>query len=356
MIIYSSFAFFYILCITLSASSIQKQRAVLILALIILSILIASRELWPDQRVYEIAFERAPMPWEFSLTTQPFGYSEKGYLFLASIVKVFSQKTFVYLFAMGALSMYLLYKNLYKYCAIPLLGLCDYIARFLLNRDFQQMRSSLAILIIILGIDFLYKRKIWNFFFVVLLAYQFHHMSLLAIPIYFLCTVKFTKKQIVIGLILAFIISQTFAESISGIVDAMSEDLSYQTYTQGGYVNEAKGLANPMIYFQILILLVYNFFDKKIRQVTPYYDIFNAGYFYSTLILIIFCNYTALSGRTSTLFATYEIFILPLIIGGLPKSQKMIGYISIGIVLFYFFYTKYTAVQSVIGMPIIPIN
>ncbi len=296
-----------------------------------------------DELVYQIAFDMAPLPWDFSFNAKPFGYAESGYWFLASCVKVIVDDNRFYLYVMGGLSMFLLYKNLQRYSVFPLIGLCVYIGRFLLNRDFIQMRSSLAILLVLLGIYLIKERKMWHYLLLVFVAYQFHHMAIIGLPLYFLCLLKLKKSHIVIGLVLAFIVSQVMFSSIANFVEAYSEDLQYSTYTEGMYVDDAKGLANPMIYFQVFILLMFTFMEDRLRCCSSYYGIFRTGYFYSTLFLIIFCNYTALSGRTSTMFATLEIFMLPLMAKSLSKKWRTIFLLACGVVFIYFFHDKYSS-------------
>lgn len=144
-----AFALFYVVCLSLLSTKLKWQDRFLMMVLCIFTILIGTRNGWPDQGVYEIAFNEAPLPWEINWFGEIYGYAEHGYLLLASIVKLIYNNVTFYFLAMGGLSMFLLYKGLKMYCAIPLLGLCDYVGRFLLNRDFQQMRSSLAILLLI---------------------------------------------------------------------------------------------------------------------------------------------------------------------------------------------------------------
>ena len=337
------FIFFYVIVIGLVEVKFRGkyQKSLLILTCVVLTFLIGFRDRWPDEEVYVAAFNRAPNIWGFSLNLQPFGYVERGYLLLASVVKTIYNDSRFYLLVMGGLSMFLLYKSLQKYCIIPLIGLCDYIARFLLNRDFIQMRSSLAILLIVLALKYVYEKKMWHYLAVVFVAYQIHHLAMIAVPFYFLCMVKFKKWHIVVGIIIAMILSQTLAGFISGTVDEYSTDLNYVTYTQGSYVTAALGLRNPMIYFQIFILLLFTFSDRELRSRYQLYDVYRTGYFFSTLILIFFCNYTALSGRTSTVFATLEMFILPMITLKWQPKKRIIYYLGIGVVFFYFFAVKY---------------
>ena len=131
-----AFALFYVACTSLSSLKEKWQERYLVLFLCVFTFLIGTRVGWPDQGVYQIAFSEAPLPWEINWFGKIYGYAEHGYLLLASIVKLVYNSATFYFLAMGGLSMLLLYKGLKMYCAIPLLGLCDYAGRFLLNRDF----------------------------------------------------------------------------------------------------------------------------------------------------------------------------------------------------------------------------
>ena len=344
-----AFALLYFACTYSSFTSGKWQERFLVLFLGVFAVLIGTRNGWPDQGVYEIAFDEAPLPWEINWFGEIYGYAEHGYLLLASIVKLIYNNATFYFLAMGGISMFLLYKGLKMYCAIPLLGLCDYAGRFLLNRDFQQMRSSLAILLLILAIKLIHDRKLVAYMLVVLLAYQFHHLSLLGIPLYFLYKIRIGPISIIFSIVMAMLLSQLLAGSISGVVDDYSQDLNYDTYVQGEYVEEALGLRNPMIYFQIVILMVYTFMELALASKDKFYYLFRWAYFYSTLILIFFCNYTALSGRTSTVFATCEMFMLPSIAMGLGKEKRFGFYVVVGVILVYFFWSKYRSVMMMLG-------
>lgn len=341
------FALFYIICIVLVYWKYKRVNQFLIISLCALAFMIGIRDGWPDELVYQMAFDQAPYPWQV-WSVEPFGYAEHGYLFIASVIKLIFNSSRFYLFVMGAVSMYLLYKNLQKYCIIPLIGLCDYMARFLLNRDFIQMRSSLVILMILLSLDLIKEKKFWLYMGIIFIGYQCHHMALIGIPLYFLGQIKISKNHIIFGLLIAALLSQTLATAISNTVDAYSEDLQYQTYTEGNYA-EGKGLANPMIYFQAVILLIFTFYESALRKKYNNYYLMRTTYFYSTLILIFFSNYTALASRTSTMFATSEMFILPWIATALPKSRRLVYYIALGFVFIYFFNAKYSEAKKMMG-------
>lgn len=326
----------------------DNKKLILIISLITITFLIALRQNFPDQGAYEDAFIASPPITSFSTENIEIGYVETGYLFLASIVKVIMNNVTFYLFMMGALSMFLLYKSLNTYCILPLIGLANYVGRFLINRDFIQMRSSLAILLIIFASKFLVKKQYIKYLLIILLAYQFHHMAFIAIPFIFIYRYQPSNKIIIISLIVAAALSQFAMQSISAIVESWSQDLNYEAYTQHEYILQSLGLSNPMIYWQLFILALFMSKEKEISQQTQFYKLFRSGYFYSTLILILFCNYNALSGRTSTLFATFEIFIIPLIIYNYKGIPKILFSILFSIMISYFFYTKYTETMRMI--------
>lgn len=330
----------------------DNKKLILIISLIIITFLIALRQHFPDQGAYEDAFIVSPPVTSFSTENIEIGYTETGYLFLASIVKAIMNNVTFYLFMMGALSMFLLYKSLNTYCILPLIGLANYVGRFLINRDFIQMRSSLAILLIIFASKYLLKKQYIKYLLVILLAYQFHHLAFIAIPFIFIYRYQPSNKIIIISLIVAAALSQFAMQSISAIVESWSQDLNYEVYTQQDYVDSALGLRNPMIYWQIFILGLFILKEKEISQQTPFYHFFKSGYFYSTLILILFCNYTALSGRTSTLFATFEIFIIPLIINNSKNISKNLLSLFFAIMFSYFLYAKYTETMQKILLEI----
>ena len=333
-------------CATTWKIKLRSQEQIFVSILVLLTLFIGLRSLkWPDTEVYVMAFVNSPDIIHIS-QGEPYGYAEYGYYAICCFIKTFTDSWRVYLMMMAALSMWLLYKNLKEYSLVPLMGLADYIGRFLLNRDMVQMRSSLVILIIMWATKYAYERKPIQYFLFVLLGYQFHHMALIAVPFYFIANVKFKNWMVITGLLVALVLSQTIAGSIESYVDHYSQDLQYTTYTTEEYKEEALGLRNPMIYFQTVILLLYCFCRKRLHKSIEYYEVFKSGYFYSTLILILFCNYTALSGRTSTMFATMEAFVLPYIYvscKGVVRSLFAVGCFAVFI---YFFAEKYMQAVS----------
>ena len=296
---------------------------------------------WADTEVYVMSFlDYTPTFSDLTQYSQPYGYGEMGFYYIGVVVKTFTSNVTVYLLVVALLSFFFLYKAFDKYCLYPILGVCAYISRFYLARNFIQIRAGLSYAIILMAVQYI-TTKYWKRYFAwVFVAYLFHHSAIIAVPLYFLCMIEIKKKHIVIGVVLAFIIAGVYSNIIRVLVSDYAEDLSAVTYVTEQYQREW-GLSNPMIYFQTFLLMVYTFTEDRMRLTTSHYITIRNAYFYSTVILIILSCYTALSGRVSSMFATLEMVIVPSIAYSFMKKDRWIAYLGMGAALTAIFYLNY---------------
>ncbi len=314
----------------------RKTRIALLVTCFILTWLAGNKDVtkWADSDSYIICLNFTPTLYDFDISSKPYGYSELGFYWLSVFIKTLSNSYSFYFFMIAAFSLWAIYKGLYKYCCYPLLGMAIYIARFFSGRNLEQIRSGLAYAILLLGIKYLTERDWKRFFLIVFVAYQFHHSVIVAVPLYFMTFIKIKKWHVIVGLVIAFILGGFFQGELQNYVTDQVEDFdlsSAASYTHGIEVEQAKGLANPLIYFQTLILLFYTFAEKKVKRVDAHYYTIRAAYLYSTMILITFCMFIALSTRTSTMFATLEIIMLPSLLRAFGKGFFNIGYLALSL-------------------------
>ena len=267
---------------------------------------------------------------------EPFGYSEYGFYFLGVIFKTFSSNTTAYLTFIAALTFIFMYKDFKRYCYYPLFGVAAYISRFYIARNFIQIRAGLSYAIILWAVQYISKRDWKRYFFWIIIAYQFHESAILAVPLYFLCMINIKKWHIWTGIAVAFILGGVFTGFMRGLVSEYASDIA-STYVQDDYQREW-GLLNPVIYFQLAVLYLYTQNEEVLKNTSEDYYTMRTAYFYSTFILISVSMYTALSGRTSSMFSTLEMAIIPPIINTLSKKNRSIAYIGMGIVLTALFY------------------
>ncbi len=328
------YIFFYLFALLAEQMKSIDKRNVLIVTCIVMTFLAGTRDpsRWADTSVYVGSFVNYTNTiFEWSSLDQPWGYTEYGFYFLGVIFKTFSSNATAYLTFIAALSFIFMYKNFRRYCYYPLFGVAAYISRFYLARNFIQIRAGLSYAIILWAVQYISKRDWKRYFLWIFIAYQFHESAILAVPLYFLCMINIKKWHIWTGIAIAFILGGVFTEPMRNLVADYASDIA-STYVQDEYQREW-GLLNPVIYFQLAVLYLYTQNEEVLKKTSEDYYTMRTAYFYSTFILISLSMYTALSGRTSSMFATLEMAIIPPIINTLSKKNRSIAYIGLGIVL-----------------------
>lgn len=343
MFIILAYVALYLFALMAEGASDKNKRRLLMLTCLALVLFAGFRDFsWADTNIYRIGFEEfTPSFSNIVMVDRPYGYIEKGFFYLGVFVKTFTDNVYIYFLFIALLSFYFLYKAFDKYCIYPLLGVCAYVSRFYIARNLIQIRAGLSYAIILVAVQYITKRDWKRYFGLVFIAYLFHQSALIAVPLYFLCLINIKKKHIVVGIIVAFIISYFYSGFVKQLVGSNASDLNVTTYVTNQYTREF-GLSNPMIYFQLFLLLMYTFTEKKMRLTTEHYETIRNAYFYSTLILITFSCYTALSGRTSSMFATLEMVIIPSIAFSFMKRNRWLAFTVMGVVLTAIFYMNWT--------------
>ncbi len=334
--VFVAFVVFYLFSMGADGQDKKMRKLILFLSCLILAYFAGTRSmLWSDTIVYVIDFNLSNDIFHFSPLDTPIGYSEKGYHFLAVLIKSFTDSSVVYLSIISYLSFYFIYRGIRNYSLYPMLGLCIYVSRFMIGRNMMQIRACLAIAIIISFTYLVKEKKWWAYFFVLFLCYQLHHSSLVAAPLLLLGVLNYniSRKQIYGGLIISFFIAQFYGGYVRNIVSNSDwmMDMASSYIQEGSEKAFSNDLTNPVIWFQTIVLLMFTYYEDRLKNLTGYYYIYRNAYFVSTVILIVMCQYAVVAARTSTLFATFECMIIPLLLTLFPKKERTIPYAIIGI-------------------------
>ena len=340
------FFIFYLYAAFLEIKGGRNRNGLLVFSCVVFALIAGLRDVyyWPDTMVYVLSFkEHTPNIFQVSFSDQPFGYSEFGFYLLQSIVKTFFNSYTIFFLVVSALSFRYLYKNLKEYSVFPLIGLCAYIARFYMGRNFMQIRAGLAYAIILISIKYIYEKDWKRYFLILFIAWLFHRSAIIGIPLYFICNwMKVKKNHIIIALIISFIIGIFGQGFVHMIVEDNASDLNVgdRYIDAGGEKRQVEGLGmrNPMIYFQCFLLLSYTFLEKRLAPLNKYYYVIRNAYLYSTMILICFCTYRVLSARSSSIYATLEIAIIPSLIFLFSKKNRQLAIFIAGVILTTIFY------------------
>lgn len=351
MVYIIGFVLFFIFAIFVDLSKIAKQTKgrLLFVTLGAIALMVGFREprIWNDSMVYLVSFQNASTLETLSLTDVPIGYSEFGFYLIGVILKTIVDNSVIYFVFISALTFFFLYCFLKEYCLFPLIGLCIYMGRFLVGRNMMQIRAALAIAIILLATKYVTEKKLWKFLLVVVIGYCIHHSMLLVIPLYFISKIKIKKIHIVLGLCVAFVVAGYFSSTIIGLMRGSDfvNEMAVSYVQEGGRFAYSSSLANPMIYYQSLVLLIFTFFENQLSRYTPHYYTIRNAYFFSTILLIVLCSFAIVAARTSTIFATYEIIIIPLFILLFNKQNRFLPILIILVLFSIFFALNWKPVE-----------
>lgn len=336
-IIYYLFSIYY-----LEALKGNNRRNYLLFVTIVVAIVIGIRNpvAWSDSGVYMQDFiDNAKSFGELTPFDRPGAYGEMGFYYLGVIAKsIYNSTTFYFLFV-SVLSMLFLYLSLEKYSIFPFIGLYIYLGRFV-GRNTIQIRAALAIAIIIWGTVYVTKRQLWKYLIVVFVASRFHTSAYIALPLCLMSYVDIKRWHIYLGLAVAFVIAGLYGGAVNNIVS--QSDIANEWARS--YVQEdsekafSNDLTNPVIWYQSVALILMTLYEDKMKKLTDHYYTFRNGYFYSTIILIVLCQYAVLAARLSTIFATYEIIIIPLFLKLFNKTNRNLLYFAIGILYYLLFF------------------
>ena len=194
---------------------------------------------------------------------------EYGYFVWQIIVSVFTPNRYIFILV-TTLTIYLLFFRVmrkymldYPLAVIVFMGMLFYFTM-------TYLRAVFAIAILWQGIQYIWERMFWKYAFFVVLAASFHTSILIALVMYFIPIKRYSKKTIIIWLILCFIVGMTplpniiLANAGSLTEKNTGEVNAYELQEQGfriEYVLE-------VLFFIWLIFKNYNKIDMDKRTLT----------------------------------------------------------------------------------------
>lgn len=344
----ATFIFAVFFLFSIGAAPIEKKRRDIILGLVffLLALYAGNRDIWAwsDTGIYEMSFRETKSLFDFSFFDQVYGYSERGFWLLGVLVKTFTSSVVAYFTFIAAITYLFLFEDLKRYCFFPFIGLCVYLARFMCGREMTQIRAALAIVVIIYATQYIKRNQYWKCLAFLILAYSFHTSAIVALPLLLFNNFSFSKVQIYWGVILSFVIAGLYGGIIKDVVSTSDfvNEMAHSYVEEGSDKAWSNDLTNPMIYYQSFILFFFTFYEDRLSKITPYYYIIRNAYFYSTVILIVLCQYAVLAARTSTIFATYEIVMVPLLILNFHNKNRWIPLVAIFVFYSIMFYLNWS--------------
>ena len=114
---------------------------------------------------------------------------------------------------------------------------------------------------------------------------------------------------------------------------------SYNYNSRKSYNTENLGLINPVLIFQLMLCIIFFYYESILKKAQKGYYIIRNAYLYSTILLVLTCNMGEIAGRLATIFATCEIFIIPAL--SVIIKPRVCGYLICWILTAFLFFMNY---------------
>ncbi len=242
---------------------------------------------------------------------------EPGYYFLQKGLGLISDDYFVLLTGIALVFCFFVFLSISKYSKLPALSLFVFITLGYYTFVFNAARQGIAMAIYMLSIPTLFEKNFWKYSIVVLCAALFHKTIIIALPLYFIFSMRFSLRSlfivltggIIVGLLLPLLLDY-----------GASLETRYELYAE----NEATG-GYLLTVFYVALALFFLYQRQFIYQdVIEQYDVFlHMLLIGSTIYLIVTLTgaYVELT-RFAAYFQISTVFLWPMIIRDSTRPFK----------------------------------
>lgn len=184
------FGIFLVFTLLLNERDNKEERYWLIFPLFLLMIYTGTRidVGGYDYHVYKYFYELPDLG-------NPYRY-EKFFVLLRNRARFIGLNYNSFLFVLSVIFNLAIYKLFIDYSFYPSLSFLIYLATFYHWHNFTIIRNFMAILIFWFSLKYILKRKIFQYFFLITVAYFFHQSAIILYPLYFILNRKFSDKEL----------------------------------------------------------------------------------------------------------------------------------------------------------------
>lgn len=268
---------------------------------------------------------------------------EFGYFVWQVIVSIFTPNRYIFILITILTIYYLFFRVMKKYLlkyplsVILFMGMMFYFSM-------TYLREVFAIAILWQGIRYIWERKFWKYTFFVVLAASFHTSILIALVMYFIPIKRYSKKTIIIWLILCFIVGMT---PLPNIILASAGSLTEKnTGEVNAYELQEQGFrieyVLEVLFFIWLIFKNYNKIDTDKRTLT-----FLNMTIVLCFILLFFMRFGQ-GGRFAWPFYIGVFYIIPYLVS---KNKTSLPLTSIVLVVFSLLFIRISIAWESLNVP-----
>jgi hypothetical protein len=195
--------------------------------------------------------------------------------------------------------------------------------------EINLLRNSKAIVLFLISIDYIRRKKIFQYFMLNIAGTLFHVSAFFYLPMYFILNKKKSKNTILCLFIIGnfiFIFSIRWIDYfLVQIVNILNNRLASITkiYLESDYYSSSYGLTFGYIERFMSFWVIYLFYDKLVKESKDNIIFINAFFIY-IFIYLYFSEFMVISQRVPILFAFSYWILYPKIYSILSKNKKNI--------------------------------
>lgn len=263
-------------------------------------------------------------------------FTEKGFVLLNKIIQIFTNKyQSIILITSIIFAASLCRIAIKKSKSVVLTMIVTLLSTFYFT-SLNNVRQSIACIILIEGFYYLIDKKFWKYLIVILIASIFHITSLIMVPMYFIFNSKKIRKHFLISCLLVIILIPVLSKLFI-IIASHTKYYYYFVSEFNNYSSNRINIAINGLWLLISFALLYN--EKDINK-ESYVLLFIQTCAFLISYLSLFISISEMISRIASYFIFYQILLIPYLVNR-EKEKKGKIILTSTYIITYGFYMYY---------------
>jgi len=220
-------------------------------------------------------------------------------------------------FFFSTLGVAIKFRIIQKYSEFFVLSLVVYVSNFFIIHELIQIRASIAVGIIFLGLNSLVRKNIVGFTFYILLATFFHYSSFVFLFLFLINYLRFSVSFFYLLLLFSYLSYFYALDVISLILYKLPE---FVPIIKDAYVDteraadSAINVLGVFILSRLIIATFFVYFRKTLAEKSAYADVFVKLYALGCCAYVYFARFPEIAVRISYSLFLSEVILIPMLV------------------------------------------
>ncbi len=263
------------------------------------------------------------------------------YILLGKVLYLFDMPFFIFTLFVAVISITIKYRVFDKNVLYGALAMLLYLHPTLYTSDGGHMRQGLSMAMVLFSFEYIKKRNLLMFMFIMYIAIGFHKSVTLFIPMYWLVRIPLNSTRILLLVLVCMALSPLKVYQYIALLDTLAPEEVYSGFQS--YESVDIDVTSGFIKLNDLICIFYTYFlvtyDKEASERIPYYEYMRNIVVVGICMYFIFRWNNIFSSRLVSNFLIYTPIVLASIVVAVKNEmlKKSLHLVLIGFVVFYYF-------------------